>query len=813
MSNDIVMENQLPGTPRSVWDVSAVGDTNIEGFATSMSINHGETVSFKIETDAPYTIDIYRLGYYGGDGARLITTIEDLPAQFQPDPIRDAATGLVDAGNWNVSASWTVPSDMTSGVFFAKLTRTDGTGENVIPFIVRADDSNSDIVFQTSDTTWEAYNAWGSLDADGSGASLYGGDAPPDRAYAVSYNRPFITRDNLPWNFVFGPEYSAIYWLEQNGYDVSYIAGADTDRFGSLLLNHDVFLTAGHDEYWSGQQRANVEAARDAGVNLMLWTGNECYWRTRWEDSIDGSGTPYRTLVCYKESFVGDIDPSNEWTGTFRDGRFSSPTALGGGIPENALIGSMFGAGYDPNGSSESTIAVPYEMSQLRFWRDTDVANTQVGQEFSLGQNLLTYEWDISPDNGYRPAGLIPLSSTTVNITTPQIINDFGTASHSGTATHNLTLYRDAESGALVFSAGTVFWSWGLSGDMDVGRATHPEQSIQQAMVNLFADMGVQPETLQSGLVLATASDDFVQPVATVGIQGGATTVVDGQILTILGTATDDDGNPATQDGKVAAIEVSTNGGVDWHVADGTTNWTYEWLAKDEGPHIIMARAIDDSLNTQYFDVASVTVDVVPPGTETVSEEVGTLGSDSLVGHSGQDWMYGSYGVDELIGLEGNDYLFGEGDQDWLYGEQGIDELNGEDGNDFLFGQADQDWLYGGDGDDSLDGGEGNNFLFGGPGDDQLLAGTGIDVLQGDAGNDNFVFRPGTAAGDVIVDFDGKGADDGDQLSFVGFGAGATFTQRDATHWVITYDGGTKTEVITFQNGAAIHASDFHFLP
>src|SRR5215510_5922862 len=176
MSNDIVMENQLPGTPRSVWDVSAVGDTNIEGFATSMSINHGETVSFKIETDAPYTIDIYRLGYYGGDGARLITTIEDLPAQFQPDPIRDAATGLVDAGNWNVSASWTVPSDMTSGVFFAKLTRTDGTGENVIPFIVRADDSNSDIVFQTSNTIWEAYNAWGSLDADGSDDSLYGGD-------------------------------------------------------------------------------------------------------------------------------------------------------------------------------------------------------------------------------------------------------------------------------------------------------------------------------------------------------------------------------------------------------------------------------------------------------------------------------------------------------------------------------------------------------------------------------------------------------------------------------------------------------------
>ena len=118
------------------------------------------------------------------------------------------------------------------------------------------------------------------------------------------------------------------------------------------LLDHQAFLTAGHDEYWSGQQRANVEAARDAGVNLAFWTANEVYWRVRWEDSVDGNGTPYRTLVTYKESFVGDIDPSNEWTGTFRDGRFSSPTAMGGGIPENALIGTLFGAGYDPNASS-----------------------------------------------------------------------------------------------------------------------------------------------------------------------------------------------------------------------------------------------------------------------------------------------------------------------------------------------------------------------------------------------------------------------------------------------------------------------------
>ena len=48
------------------------------------------------------------------------------------------------------------------------------------------------------------------------------------------------------------------------------MAGVDVDRFGSLLLNHKVYLDVGHDEYWSGQQRTNVEAARDAGVNLSV---------------------------------------------------------------------------------------------------------------------------------------------------------------------------------------------------------------------------------------------------------------------------------------------------------------------------------------------------------------------------------------------------------------------------------------------------------------------------------------------------------------------------------------------------------------
>ena len=78
-------------------------------------------------------------------------------------------------------------------------------------------------------------------------------------------------------------------WLEANGYDVSYFTGVDSDRRGAEILEHQVFLSVGHDEYWSAGQRANVEAARAAGVHLAFFSGNEVFWKTRWENSIDGS--------------------------------------------------------------------------------------------------------------------------------------------------------------------------------------------------------------------------------------------------------------------------------------------------------------------------------------------------------------------------------------------------------------------------------------------------------------------------------------------------------------------------------------------
>jgi Domain of unknown function (DUF4082)/Bacterial Ig-like domain/Bacterial Ig domain len=584
----VACENTRPGTPSSTWDVSGAGSSSIQGFATQMSINVGETQTFKVKTSASsYRLDIYRMGYYGGTGARLVTSVNPVGRQNQPACLSVAATGLVDCGNWAVSASWAVPANAVSGIYFARLVRTDGTsGASHVFFVVRDDASHSDLLFQTSDTTWQAYNAYG-------GNSLYTG-SPAGRAYKVSYNRPFGTRGSGAEDFVFNAEYPMVRFLEANGYDVSYSSGADTDRRGALIRNHKAFLSVGHDEYWSGAQRANVEAARDAGVHLAFFSGNESFWKTRWESSVDGSGTAYRTLVCYKETHanavIDPLDPPT-WTGTWRDPRFSPPAD--GGRPENALTGTIFKVN-----SGTVDLQVPAADGKMRFWRNTSVATQPPGATATLGSGTVGYEWDEDADNGSRPRGLVRLSTTAA--TGVQVLQDYGSTYGNGNATHRLTLYR-ASSGALVFGAGTVQWSWGLDSNHDRGSGA-ASTPMRQATVNLFADMGAQPATLQAGLVAATASTDTVGPAAAVTAPAAGSSVQVGSSVTISGSAADSGG------GAVGGVEVSTDGGTTWHPASGRDTWTYTWVPDVVGPVTVKARASDDSANAGGETAIPVTV-------------------------------------------------------------------------------------------------------------------------------------------------------------------------------------------------------------
>ncbi|MSO56134.1 MAG: hypothetical protein EXQ55_04330 [Acidobacteria bacterium] len=551
-----------------------------------------------------------------------------------------------------MSASWAVPAGAVSGVYVARLVRTDkpgtwradnsqfppstsppaaphaygasGLGKLGIAlkeprashaiFVVRDDEEKSDILYQTSDESWQAYNRYG-------GANTYGAWVEgvalgrANRARKVSYNRPISNREwEAVVNQFFTAEYPMVRFLEANGYNVGYFSCLDAARYGEKIKEHKIYTSTGHDEYWSGAHRKNVEAARDAGVNLAFFSGNEVYWKTRWEPSIDTSHTPNRTLVVYKEThdrfddhseFITQqgvkSDPKkDEWTGTFRD---ASPMNPEGPHPENALTGTIFTVDAWRN----DVIKVPAKYGKYRFWRNTSVATLKPGEVALLEGAVLGHEWDEDLDNGFRPAGLIHLSETTVN--NVAYLWDWGTIDDSGTATHNLTLYR-AKSGALVFGAGTVQWSWGLDAhhdsvngmvsnyanryDIRVGEDPRaPDVRVQQATVNLFADMGVQPTTPIPGLVPATASPDKLGPLSRIvaPVDGSAVAT---EIVTITGTARDSGG------GVVAAVEVSLDGGMTWHRAEGEESWSYTGtLPKGTEEARVMSRATDDSANRE----------------------------------------------------------------------------------------------------------------------------------------------------------------------------------------------------------------------
>ena len=186
--------------------------------------------------------------------------------------------------------------------------------------------------------------------------------------------------------------------------------------------------------------------------------------------------------------------------------------------------------------------------------------------------------------------------------------------------------------------------------------------------------------------------------------------------------------------------------------------------------------------------------------------------ANKLYGNAGSNLLDGRAGADAMFGGAGNDVYFVDDAGDLVF-----ENLN--EGTDAVFATVNQTLsanvetlVLQGSGNLTGTGNALDNKLYGNTGDNTLDGGAGVDRLTGGTGNDTFVFSAGQADGDIIVDFDGQGAAAGDLLQFVGYGPGATFTTIDPTHWQVNYNGGASHEVITFMNGASIHASDIVFM-
>ena len=510
----VACENTATGNPAPEWDVSGSGDPSIQGFATSISVNRGETVHFKIDTDASlYHLEIYRMGWYGGAGRGKSRSRARASCSSNSHSVGSMTTAPLDCGNWSESAAWQVPANATSGIYFAKLVRDRAWSAPVTW-------SSSCETTRVSPTSWSRL-----LTRLGRPTTITAASVSTRAARVASTTprsrsvKPAISDSRRGHSWLFYYEYPMVRWLESNGYDLSYFTGVDSDARGGLLKNHKVFLSSGHDEYWSGGQRANAEAALASGVNLAFFTGNTSLWKTRGKTTIARSFATRNQLTSSTRARFGQ-----------GCGGSSLQPALGRWAARKRVTGTLYAQ------NSELAMNVPAEDGKMRFWRNTSIAQQAPGQVATLPPATLGSEWDEDIDTGGgvpsktcsqdssppapRSAPRDRSSSTTIagpgglEARGPNPEFQAPGSNVDATATtdvvHHMTLYR-ADSGALVFSSGTLQWAWGLDENHD--RPTAPaDLRMQQATVNLFADMGVQPSTHQPGLVAATKSTDSTPP-------------------------------------------------------------------------------------------------------------------------------------------------------------------------------------------------------------------------------------------------------------------------------------------------------------
>ncbi len=273
----------------------------IEGYCSRQSVAAGDRLQIMVSTDPArkFVIEVFRTGYYGGRGARLMTTLG--PLDGKPQPVPEEGPRALHECRWEPSIELTIPDDWTSGVYLGRLTTVPDGHEpywqSYVIFIVR-DDRPADILFQCSDNTWQAYNRWPN------NFSLYthpqGGQGPwADVSFDRPYGRQsqFMAIVNDPLSVGSGEyisfEFPMAYWLEEHGYDVTYCSNVDLlqpDR----ALKCKAFLSVGHDEYWDIRQYRSVEKLRDEGVNVLFLTGNGVCWVSPFKPST--SGQPDRII-------------------------------------------------------------------------------------------------------------------------------------------------------------------------------------------------------------------------------------------------------------------------------------------------------------------------------------------------------------------------------------------------------------------------------------------------------------------------------------------------------------------------------------
>jgi len=486
--NDLIKrENAKPGTRD--WQLTktrtVLGKINnillngrsqvIEGYCSANSVRSGEKFQIMVSTNpaSAFKLEIFRTGYYNGDGARLVKTFDSLKGVTQPDP--PIGENYVRECQWEPSVEFEIPDDWLSGVYLGKLTAEKSGIQSYVIFIVR-DDRPCDLLIQCSDLTWSAYNRW---PADYSIYTPHEKDWKTTGAPSgtVSFDRPYGlfthpvnkmkksggSGEYLPW------EFPMAFWLEQNGYDVSYISNIDTHADAAGLLRTKGFISVGHDEYWTLDMYDNAMKARDAGVSFAFFGGNSVLCVVPMLPS--GNGTPNRAIR--REGWFMPVPneiPEVVKRKVLNDQTFElnmgpdGARLMGGRLDKDQETGRGMGVG-------DWTCAMP------EHWL---FEGTGMKKGDSV-KGLLGWEWHGAPAMDLPGMKIVAEGDATIN--------------GKSVGHYSSTLY-DGPKDNVVFNAATIWWANGLSSPPGhVSPSRHgvnqqgPDERVQQITRNLFERM------------------------------------------------------------------------------------------------------------------------------------------------------------------------------------------------------------------------------------------------------------------------------------------------------------------------------------
>ena len=429
---------RLPG-PASLLGGEARGA--IAGYVAEQAISPGATQRVYVSAPGARWVElaVYRMGWYGGSGGRLIMRSTRLRAPAQPPCTHRAWSGLTEC-DWHPTLSFVLPPALVSGVYIVKLRASTGAESDCL-FVLRPAGTPR-LLVEIPTASYEAYNAWG-------GDSLYPGGTRgvgvtgTDQGVEVSYDRPYATQTGAGQFFI--REVAMVRFLERYGYPVGYTTIESIDGDPAQVDGTRALIDVGHSEYWSAADERAFAQARERGTSLLFISSDTMAWRVRFAPATAVSsqaGEDDHRIVAYKEFAALDPDRAQP-TGLF---------PLGGA----QLVGSAYNGCITPRVSEPGPPVYRYyswapspDLSPGWLFAGTGITSaTRI-------PGIVGYELDELTAQAPPGTQLVGIGSGV-----PCMSEDEPSPVKGSEA--DTTLYT-ARSGALVFATGTLGWEYALS--------------------------------------------------------------------------------------------------------------------------------------------------------------------------------------------------------------------------------------------------------------------------------------------------------------------------------------------------------------